>query len=73
MDKIRAGQLRSIFQHRIGPVLQTEHLRRLFATMTDMSEEEMDIFDEFVGDVGSHLLEGLVRPDQYDSRHALSK
>ena len=64
VDQIRAGRIRSIFQHRIGPVLQDHRCRRaVFAALCGMDEEDMAILDDFAGDVGSHLLEGLVEPD----------
>lgn len=60
MKQLDAWELRHIFQCHIGPVLQKEHLRRLFAAMADMDEEEMEALDRLAGDIGSHLLDRLV-------------
>lgn len=60
MTQTQAWMLRHIFQHHIGPVLQEEGSRSFLKKALSMSEEEMEAFSEFTGDVGSHLLDRLV-------------
>ena len=58
--RVYYGQVRAIFQHGIGRVMQYPDQRDMLQELLGLDDEEMDILNQFSGDVSSHLLERLI-------------